>query len=77
MEGELASGAQRGVTLDVPAQVYKLVYLCVFVCALIYMVGAGRFSYLFLFEDGKDPRACFVSVFSCNCSRSPRVSCLE
>ena len=48
MEGDLASEAQRGYALDVTAQVYNMVYLCMFVCALIYMGGAGRLSYLFL-----------------------------
>ena len=59
-------------------KVYKLMYLCVFVCVrgVTWVAQVGFLGFI-LFEDGKDPRACFVSAFSYNCSRSPRTSCIR
>ena len=44
----IASQAQRAYAADIPAQVYKLLYLCVSVYARICMGGTGRLSCLVL-----------------------------
>ena len=56
MKGDLASEAQRGYALDVPAQVYELVYLCLVVCARGFTwVAQVGFLVFFLFEHDRDP----------------------
>ena len=74
----IASQAQKAYASDVPAQVYKSWCICACLCmrgfAWVAQVG---FLVFFLFEHSKEPRACYVCAFSCKCSRSPMISCIE
>ena len=51
-----------------------LVFVCVRGFTCVARVGL---LVLLSFEYSQDTRACFVSVFSCTCTRSPRAACIQ
>ena len=72
VNGDLAGEAQKGCALDVLAQVYKLVYLCVLCVCLRRLTWVKRVSLLvfLLFKSGEVSRACCGGAFSYDCSRA-------
>ena len=75
VKGDLASEAQRRYALKCTRWCI-CACLCLSVRGFTWVAQVGLLAVL-LFEYGKDPRACFVSAFSYNCSRSPRTSCIQ